>query len=485
MPEHQQIQQSKKPDTTFHKQTTLVSQTPVSNPYSIIQRAKINPKSLTHADVMQLQRTIGNRAVAQLLSGIGNPSTAQQATVQRQEIPEEEELLQGRFKESIQRQEIPEEEEPLQGKMIEIVQKQEIPEEEEPLQGKFASTEASVQRQEEVPRSNNTGLPDNLKLGIENLSGFSMDDVKVHYNSDKPAQFQALAYAQGADIHIAPGQGQHLPHEAWHVIQQKQGRVQPTMQIMEAVPINDDVGLEHEADVMGVRALQKKYISWNDIPYQHKHAENDIFQLRNYSTEAQQINTKVRSTWSINPGNRIDGLKASMGKSYGGKAALDYIVKFILNIPYVGNDDNIGMRASIAKAAKAANCDDFGDLAYSLFKELGNNANVAIEQQPGHTYGVAWDDGDRFEDQTIIDPWVGRGHLRRAEAYYDKPQQANKIITSKSDGKKMPLEEGAINYIMAHYDKNFVKSKEDGEKEGSKILDDYKATGKPRERIYE
>ncbi len=42
---------------------------------------------------------------------------------------------------------------------------------------------------------NNTGLPDSLKSGIENLSGYSMDDVKVHYNSDKPAQLQAHAYA--------------------------------------------------------------------------------------------------------------------------------------------------------------------------------------------------------------------------------------------------------------------------------------------------
>jgi hypothetical protein len=52
-------------------------------------------------------------------------------------------------------------------------------------------------------KENNTGLPDNLKTGMENLSGMSLDDVKVHRNSDKPAQFQAHAYAQGTDIHLA------------------------------------------------------------------------------------------------------------------------------------------------------------------------------------------------------------------------------------------------------------------------------------------
>ena len=80
-------------------------------------------------------------------------------------------------------------------------------------------------------RENNTGLPDSLKSGIEGLSGYAMDDVQVHYNSDKPAQLQALAFAQGTDIHLASGKEKHLPHEAWHIVQQKQGRVKPTIQM--------------------------------------------------------------------------------------------------------------------------------------------------------------------------------------------------------------------------------------------------------------
>ena len=101
---------------------------------------------------------------------------------------------------------------------------------------------------------NNTGLPDALKTGVEALSGFSLDDVRVHYNSSKPAELQALAYAQGTYIHIAPGQERHLPHEAWHVVQQKQGRVKPTLQ-MKGISVNDENGLEHEADAMGAKAL--------------------------------------------------------------------------------------------------------------------------------------------------------------------------------------------------------------------------------------
>jgi len=104
---------------------------------------------------------------------------------------------------------------------------------------------------------NSTGLPDNLKSGVEKLSGESLNDVQVHRNSDQPAQMQAHAFAQGNQIHVAPGQEKHLPHEAWHVAQQKQGRVKPTTQMKGQIPVNDDKGLEHEADVMGAKALQK------------------------------------------------------------------------------------------------------------------------------------------------------------------------------------------------------------------------------------
>jgi hypothetical protein len=99
-----------------------------------------------------------------------------------------------------------------------------------------------------VKKENKTGLPKDLKAGVEALSGFSMDDVKVHYNSEKPAQLQALAYTQGSDIHVAPGQDEYLSHEVWHVVQQKQGRVQPTLKMLNDINVNDDEKLESEAN---------------------------------------------------------------------------------------------------------------------------------------------------------------------------------------------------------------------------------------------
>lgn len=140
-------------------------------------------------------------------------------------------------------------------------------------------------------KQNNTGMPDDLKSGIESMSGYDMGDVRVHYNSAKPAQLQALAYAQGTDIHVAPGQEKHLPHEAWHVVQQKQGRVQATMQMKEGIPVNDDRGLETEADVMGARAAAQGKIIQNAQLKSISGSSADIFQRkvaqRSVESEAQ------------------------------------------------------------------------------------------------------------------------------------------------------------------------------------------------------
>lgn len=124
------------------------------------------------------------------------------------------------------------------------------------LASTMAQHSQAKQLQRSAPKPNKTGLPDQLKSGIEQLSGMAMDHVRVHYNSSQPAQLNAHAYAQGSEIHVAAGQEQHLPHEAWHLVQQAQGRVKPTLQMKADTAINDDASLEHEADVMGAKAAR-------------------------------------------------------------------------------------------------------------------------------------------------------------------------------------------------------------------------------------
>jgi hypothetical protein len=97
---------------------------------------------------------------------------------------------------------------------------------------------------------------------MERAFGTDFSAVRIHEGT-RAKEMGALAYTQGTDIHFAPGQyqpqserGQELlGHELAHVVQQAQGRVQATKQ-KKGVGMNDDHGLEHEADAMGARAAR-------------------------------------------------------------------------------------------------------------------------------------------------------------------------------------------------------------------------------------
>ena len=168
------------------------------------------------------------------------------------------------------------------------LQRQLVEEDEKPLQGRFEQGQ-TVQLEGPNRRvsENRTGMPDRLKSGMEALSDMDLSEVRVHRNSDKPAQLNALAYAQGNEIHLGPGQERHLPHEAWHVVQQRQGRVSPTMQ-MAGVGVNDDKGLEREADLMGGRAVQMAKAMHESRPEPiNSHLEPDVTQVGQKTLQAQ------------------------------------------------------------------------------------------------------------------------------------------------------------------------------------------------------
>lgn len=119
-----------------------------------------------------------------------------------------------------------------------------------PIIGNYESTTIpkTIEAQKRlVSKPNNTGIPTPMKNRFEALSGFSFDDVKVHYNSGKPSQLRALAYTKGNQVFVAPGQEKHLGHELGHVVQQKQGIVKPTKKI-NGLNLNDDVSLEYSAN---------------------------------------------------------------------------------------------------------------------------------------------------------------------------------------------------------------------------------------------
>lgn len=103
------------------------------------------------------------------------------------------------------------------------------------------------QNKETKPERNNTGLSDSMKQALEQKTGFSADDVRVYRNSPLPARVGALAFSEGSDIHLGPGNDRFLNHELGHWVQKKMGRVSIT-KIENGIPINDDPALEQEAD---------------------------------------------------------------------------------------------------------------------------------------------------------------------------------------------------------------------------------------------
>lgn len=118
-----------------------------------------------------------------------------------------------------------------------------------------------------APSGGGQALPEDVRAKMDAAFGFDFSSVRIH-EGEHAAELGALAYTQGSSIHFAPGQyaphserGQELlGHELAHVVQQAQGRVQATAQAKGAA-LNDDAGLEREADELGARAARGEQVS--------------------------------------------------------------------------------------------------------------------------------------------------------------------------------------------------------------------------------
>lgn len=135
-----------------------------------------------------------------------------------------------------------------------------LPDHPGPAQKKAAAAEPALAAS--APTGGGSALPGAVqsKMGAAFDADFS--SVRVHEGAHVSA-LGALAYTQGRNVHFAPGnydphgaRGQELiGHELAHVVQQSEGRVSPTLQAA-GLGINDDAGLEREADEMGARAAR-------------------------------------------------------------------------------------------------------------------------------------------------------------------------------------------------------------------------------------
>jgi Domain of unknown function (DUF4157) len=186
--------------------------------------ASKTPQAPLQRAILQMQRTFGNQATTRAL-------TSQLKTAQLQGGGPEEEELQLKA-DPAQRSVGPEDEEELQLKA-------------DPVQRKTGSGGGANK------------MPEGVQAKMEAAFNTDFSDVNIHVGN-QASDVGALAYAQGNDIHFAQGKfdpntrsGQELlGHELAHVVQQREGRVQPTAQA-NGLPINDDPKLEQEADARG------------------------------------------------------------------------------------------------------------------------------------------------------------------------------------------------------------------------------------------
>lgn len=210
---------------------------------------------MTAAHILQLQRTVGNQAVQRMLAGAITHQPTQ--ALQRAEIPEEELQMKADPNNPIQKASMEEEELQMKADPNNPIQKAGI--EEEELQMKAAPGKSPAQLKGK--------MPEDVQMKMESAFNTDFSDVNIHEGSEA-SDVGALAYAQGSDIHFAPGQyepssesGQQLlGHELTHVVQQRAGVVKPTMQA-NGIAINDDPSLENEADQMGTKAAKQPNIS--------------------------------------------------------------------------------------------------------------------------------------------------------------------------------------------------------------------------------
>lgn len=186
-----------------------------------------------------------------------------------------------------------EEEEPIQRLGPVPLQFHSSKEDEEPIQRKGPVPPMNMDSDDhsDSDSSSSDRMPFLVQRKMESSFGEDFSDVNIQKDSSQSTELNAHAFAIGNDIHFAPGmynpesqKGQELlGHELTHVVQQREGRVQPTVQ-KKGENINDDEGLEKEADEMGAKAAKGESVTEDsNTPAEDKNETPNVEEQQNES----------------------------------------------------------------------------------------------------------------------------------------------------------------------------------------------------------
>ncbi|RAT96468.1 DUF4157 domain-containing protein [Brevibacillus sp. Leaf182] len=271
-----------------------------------------------------------------------------------------------------------------------------------------------LQKSENLSSGSGRSLPDSVQAKMEKAFHTDFSEVQIHPESSVASQIGAVAFAQGNDIHFAPGtyqpetqSGQQLlGHELTHVVQQRQGRVKANVPDA-SLPINDDPSLEAEADRYGslaatgtmtdgtgtdatgsvsspiiqgtwdealldARRMWKKHVAkTNDL---HEGTINELFDQTNYLSYFD----KVRYSYSLH--SKISDIFSVTGGNYTELEEAQRLFEKEIT-PYFGQDKDNDPDIDYSYLEKQDNDDDAGvhmmdeDNSSNLYK----NKRVATE----------------------------------------------------------------------------------------------------------
>lgn len=202
------LQKSSSPITAQAQPTTLPAVSP-----GIIQRARGAPTQLLGGDLQYLQRTIGNRAVGQMLSSRGNLRVRSANDRYEREAAGVAEQVSGRVSNSA----------PTRQTSYPTVQRNALPQ----VGPEGGRVESGLARQIEQGKQGGRPLPRKIRRQVEESLGADFSAVRVHTDKNAEQTNQALgarAFTHGKDIFLGAQQSPHdvqlMAHELTHTIQQ-------------------------------------------------------------------------------------------------------------------------------------------------------------------------------------------------------------------------------------------------------------------------
>lgn len=211
-------------------------------PQEMIQRAFVNPQMLSSTDILQLQRTMGNRAVSQLLGRERTNSSIAHPTGQLASVADVT----------------------------------------PPIGAEGGVVNGNLEAEIRQAKGGGNPVPPIMRKAMENQMGISYSDVRIHTDAkaDRLSRnLNAEAFTLGTNAYFRKGaynptshSGKRLlTHELTHVAQQRAGnmnRVQPKLRVG---PANDKV--EREADHVATQlqvsptphAASTNRVSWQHV----------------------------------------------------------------------------------------------------------------------------------------------------------------------------------------------------------------------------